>query len=341
MTRLRVGLYENYMLKSIFRIAPRHFVWRGDRFIHEDTGVSVVATRINAGMTAALLAWAMLARTPIAWGNVALIAAVIAVLWGCALLYLRRDERRVAAILALLASLIWTGVVGGLFAMKALWVANPLIDPHLAAIDAAIGFDHRRFLENLAARSWVPWALKIIYLASVPLIFLAGVIHSLRLDLERVNELTLVYAGTLAFTVVISIVTPAIGSFAHYGLEPGLTRLLPPASGVYHLEDFARVRAGAVTVDPYAMNGVVTFPSFHMAMAMIIAMTFRAIPIANVIALGVSALTMVSAIMSGGHFLADLIGGAVVTAAVMLWHQRAAPRARAARCPAGGVVTSD
>jgi hypothetical protein len=316
------------MLISIFKIG--HF-WHFSSFfqnIHSDTGVSVVATRINAGLTAALFAWAVLAGTPIALANVACIASVIAALWGGALLYRCRGERRVAAILALLASLIWTGVVGGLFAMKALWVANPLIDPHLAAVDAAIGFDHRRFLEKLAAHSWVPWALKIIYLASVPLIFLAGMIHSLRLDLERVNELTLVYAGTLAFTVVISIVTPAIGSFAHYDLEPGLTRLLPPSSGVYHLADFARVRAGEVTVDLYAMNGVVTFPSFHMAMAMIIAMTFRTIPIANVVGLGVSALTMVAAIMSGGHFLADLIGGGAVTAAVMLWHQRASARAR-------------
>lgn len=315
------------MLKRVFAIVRSKRTGSWSQSLHKDTGVSVVATRINAGMTAALFAWAVLAQTPIAWANVALIAAVIAVLWGCALLYLCRDERRVAAILALLASLIWTGVVGGLFAMKALWVANPLIDPHLAAIDAAIGFDHRRFLESLAAHSWAPWALKVVYLASVPLIFLAGVIHSLRLDLERVNELTLVYAGTLAFTVVISIVTPAIGSFAHYGLEPELMRLLPPASGVYHLEDFARVRAGAVTIDPYAMNGVVTFPSFHMAMAMIIAMTFRTIPLVNILGLGVSALTMVAAIMSGGHFLADLMGGAVVTAAVMLWHERADTKA--------------
>lgn len=69
---------------------------------------------------------------------------------------------RRGAILALLASLIRTGVVGGLFALTALWVANPPVDTPLAAIDAAIGFDHRRFLASLAARPWVPPAGKLI-----------------------------------------------------------------------------------------------------------------------------------------------------------------------------------
>jgi membrane-associated phospholipid phosphatase len=292
------------------------------RNLHHEIGVSTIATGVNVGLSILLLVMMARSPAPVAWGHFGLVAIGVAVLWIGAAYYRHRQELRVASTLAILASFMWSGFAGFSLAMLALEAGFPLVDRLLATLDRALLFDQERFAWAIASLPGAGATLDVIYMLSVPLIFAAALVHALRADREKLRELSIVYTGSLAATVLISGLTPAIGTFAHYGFPPELTSLLPARAGTYHLEDFARIRAGDFTLDPLAMNGVVTFPSFHMVMAMIIAFTFRSIPIVNIAAVGISALTIVATIIIGGHYVIDLVAGAGVTSAWMLLASR-------------------
>jgi hypothetical protein len=288
------------------------------RNIHKETGVSIVATWINGGLSIALFAAIAIVQVPVASGNMALVAVAIGVLWGGAVHYAGRQERRIASILAFLASFIWTGFTAGLLAMIGASLGSPFIDPQLATFDRMIGFDHRHYVIAITSIGWLPGVLNIIYMQTVPIMILAGFLHALRQDRADLREFTFVYTATLAATIVISFVTPAIGTFAFYGFGEDLTASLPPLTGTYHLEDLARIRAGNYSLDPMAMNGIVTFPSFHMAMSLVMAATFRHVPVIRWIAVIMSVITIMSTIICGGHYIADLVGGAAITWLIMV-----------------------
>lgn len=116
---------------------------------------------------------------------------------------------------------------------------------------------------------------------------------------------------------------PAIGNIAHSGLGWLAGAGLPSGSGIYHLEAVTAYREGTgVLLDIRKLEGVVTFPSFHMIMALAVAYGFRttrwlAWPMA-----GWCALVAVSTVPIGGHYVVDLIGGTALWCACLALARR-------------------
>lgn len=111
---------------------------------------------------------------------------------------------------------------------------------------------------------------------------------------------------------------PALGSTVYHGIEN--TGGLPSGAGNFHLATVGYFRNDASAIfDLSKVDGIVTFPSFHMVMALLIPFALRGTRFMFWIAVLWAFLVTLSTIAIGGHYVIDLLGGAVAWAAAVWW----------------------
>jgi hypothetical protein len=215
-----------------------------------------------------------------------------------------------------LAVVCWGGLVAGMSALAGLRAGAPLIDTTLAHVDAMLGIDVPAGIAWISSHFAVAVLLDIAYISTVPLVFVAVVGLGWSGHYGRMWELGFSFAGSAAVIVLVAAMMPAIGTFTHYRISADTIGGLPPGAGRYFVPIFDAFRSGAVdTVDIRQMSGVVEFPSFHAAMAIMLAYSVRGMRWVSWPAWIWCGVTLVSTIPIGGHYFVDLPGGALVWAA--------------------------
>lgn len=82
------------------------------------------------------------------------------------------------------------------------------------------------------------------------------------------------------------------------------------------MELIGGLRDGSIRVlDLSAMQGIVTFPSYHAALAAIFIWAFRAMPKLTISGAGSAGLTIIATPLGGGHYATDVVAGLVLTIA--------------------------
>jgi PAP2 superfamily len=179
--------------------------------------------------------------------------------------YLRPDVR-IATLMHAVAMFAATATPVSIFYYVALGWNQPLVDAHLAAADRALGLDWVSVYKWVIARPPVQLALSLAYYSLLPqtivLIFALNFLG----ETGRCWEIPwlLLVAGIVA--IPFAIFAPAVGTFGYYHMnekEP----YLPIIEGLH---------SGTLkTLDFKTMQGVVTFPSFHAASAIMLAYAAR------------------------------------------------------------------
>jgi membrane-associated phospholipid phosphatase len=204
------------------------------------------------------------------------------------------------------------GIGACLISLLLLSTNAPLADDRLAAIDLAwFGFDREAWQLGEFSSGWLYAAIVVSYQSFgeqpfliLPLLFLAG-------QDERARTFVLAWAVAIVVTVACTAVTPALG--------------IPPYQ--YEFEDvFHGVRDGSIRLlQPGHLTGVVTFPSFHAAAAILFGWAAAQLRRARLFFLPWNVLMFASALLVGGHYLVDLAAGAVVAIAAILLASRIQP----------------
>jgi membrane-associated phospholipid phosphatase len=179
-----------------------------------------------------------------------------------------------------------------------------LQDELFARLDRILGFDWLALFAFVQADPIVENVLSVCYGSLLPEVFALGVFLAWTWRDERVQELFWIAFLSSLLTSVISWSIPALGAFQQYGM---------PAKEALQLHNLQLLRSGiGLRLALPDMNGIVTFPSYHATLALLMAYVMRG---TGAIFYGVALwnLTMVVAtIPIGGHYLVDLIGGAGV-----------------------------
>jgi membrane-associated phospholipid phosphatase len=261
------------------------------------------------GLWALDLAWA-------AWAGLSVIqlgalGATLAILVANALLYRRvRGGERATELAWSIAMFTLLGTGFTLLSYLGLTLHMPLADPWLARFDAALGFDwtvwqhfvlSHAVLHRLLAFGYgtLPWQLAFTVFA-LPL---SGMF-------ERNREFLLSCAITLGITIVVSALFPAESAWVFHNSK------VEVAPGPLH--DFQAMRADQLTtLNLDLLRGLVTFPSFHTSAAVLLAWAARGTRF-WFLSLVVNALMIASTPSQGGHYLADVIAGALV-AGLAIW----------------------
>ena len=301
-------------------------------------GVSVSAMAICALASAIVTIWVLATPHRADVGAMSSVAAVIgAMLCGVAVYSTWRRDALIASLLSTFTVQIWGAISMGLLALLAVGAGFPLVDPTLAQIDAALGIDHHALLGWLAQYPTLSFILRLFYSSAAPMSLVVMLALAFCRRFDNLRDFGLLWQLTLFASVAISTVTPAIGVYAHLGIAADVVAALPAGSGLYHLDTFDAVRAGQfLDLDPTDIDGVVTFPSFHICMALTIAYALRHLPVVAPIAAIYSAIVAVATVPIGGHYVIDLIAGAAIFAgAVAMIRRHASTRQQAGPAKSG------
>lgn len=211
------------------------------------------------------------------------------------------------------------GLFSALFMYLASATTAPLIDSRLAAIDAAMGFHWPDFLRLLNSSTVLSSVLVFAYQSTGGFIVLLFLFHSFALREERLLEFIALLAITSVFTGALMFLFPAAGAYSWFRPSPETFSNFTADAGMWHHAELMALRSG----QPFEFiatqgTGLVTFPSFHTVLAIILAYSVRGIRFVAPAAVLLSAATILGTIPQGGHHLIDLIvGGAIALAGVL------------------------
>lgn len=268
----------------------------------------------------------------IAPGSAIVAALLIVLLVAAHRRYRRRGERRLALALGGLLSISLAGSAGGVISIVGQAFAFPMIDPWLAAVDGAFGLSSLSTVGVIAQLNGAPEFLGAAYLSSIPLVIISVLALALLNRSDRMWELCAAFGFCMLVATITCVPFPAEGAFSFLQFPAELKAALPAGSGVYHLTALADLReSGVVKLDAADLQGLVTFPSFHTAMAFMTAAAWRDDRWLRWPMLGWNALVVLSTIPIGGHYFVDLAGGALCWMAIYLVCQDRASQSAALR----------
>jgi membrane-associated phospholipid phosphatase len=195
-----------------------------------------------------------------------------------------------------------------------------LQDGRLAQIDQWMGFDWVGFVSFTNNSELASWLLVKAYESAVfvlPAILLWLCISG---QGERLAEFLALACITSIGIAAGMMVLPAAGAYAFYHLSLGSYEHFGAGAGMWHYDLLMALRTGAVSVIDFATpnsNTLVTFPSGHTVLAIIMTYATRGSRWTFVPALAINTMMLVSTIPVGGHHLFDvLVGGLIAASAI-------------------------
>jgi len=189
----------------------------------------------------------------------------------------------------------------------------PLQDANLLAIDRALGLNWTAYLDfvddhpTLAA--WLGYGYTMIRWP----IFAIPVVLAAKGRYVRIEEFTFAFGVALIATTIISALVPAIGVYQQIGLDPATLKNLNPGAYLEQLRDLPPTRDGALRhLELMGLGGIVTFPSFHAASAVLYAWALWPVRWFRPIVVLANAAMLAATPVIGGHYFVDLFAGIAV-----------------------------
>jgi hypothetical protein len=209
-------------------------------------------------------------------------------------------------------------------------LALPFADPQIAALEQALGFDWPSYVAALNEYPAMQHFLALAYHSSGPQIGVVVVVLSATRKLDRLWAFAGMFAMLLGGVIVVAALFPAVGPYAFYGVAAGTERI-ETVGAVWHLQPVEGLRSGAL--QSFALSdirGLVTFPSFHICLALLSAWALASIPIVGPLAIALNVAVGIATISAGGHYLPDVLAGGAVALGVLGCHVARADHADAA-----------
>lgn len=237
---------------------------------------------------------------------------------------LREGAKRVElfAVAMLLFGLLAAAVMAYCYLGTA--AALPLQDALLAQIDRWIGFDWIAFVKFANSSALASWLLVEAYQSTSFMLVGAMLWFCISGQGERLAEFLALACITSIGIAVGMMIFPAAGAFAHYHLPFAAYEHFGAGSGMWHYELLTGLRNGHITEIDFNLpnsNCLVTFPSGHTILAIIITYALRGSWWTLIPACIINGAMLVSTIPHGGHHLVDLIIGGVI-AVCAIWFVR-------------------
>jgi uncharacterized membrane protein YwaF len=192
----------------------------------------------------------------------------------------------------------------------------PLMDAHLLAVDRALGWDFRAYLSFINDRSWLLSALALAYRTIGSPILIIVFILPLAGHYRRAGEFVTAFTVALLATTLISTLVPATGAYDTIGILPSdYPNVVSPAYHDGKIKMLALRDGSLRELDFLHLGGVITFPSFHAAAAILYAWSFWEFRWLRPLNLLVNGAMICATPAGGGHYFIDVLAGIVVASA--------------------------
>jgi membrane-associated phospholipid phosphatase len=264
-----------------------------------------------AGVAAIVLFASAASRFQIVFGSYTAAAGAGVLLLGAAYYYRNhRDDLRLASALESTAQVLVFAAVAAPLSYIAASAALPLQDAVFDAMDRTLGFNWNEVLAFMNRWPGFFLFMRAMYLsltlqmtAVVLLLAFTG-----RLAWLRVYMLAFIFAALL--TIALSALLPAEGAWLHYGLKADQS-VMPSSYTSWPV--FHGLRDGSYRlVMAVGSEGIITFPSLHAALAVILMAAFWPVPIARWVSAVVNSLMLAATPIDGSHYLVDVLAGIAI-----------------------------
>jgi hypothetical protein len=279
----------------------------------------------------------------IAWDTFTAPAVACAALLATSLFYRRwRNDERLVAGLDSTAQVIAFAAVGAPLSYLAASANLPLYDHALDTLDRALGLDWKALLGvmNATPALYAPLRLSYLSLTLQMTTVVLCLAFSGRLMWLRVYTLAFILAALVS--IAVSVVLPAVGAWPYYGLTTADSPFVMPAVSeswpvFYGLRDGSMRALTAI-----GSQGIITFPSLHAALAVILMVALWPVPILRWIGLVLNLGMLAATPIDGSHYFIDVWAGIAVAAFCLIAARalaahalRSAAPVRPAAAPAG------
>lgn len=189
----------------------------------------------------------------------------------------------------------------------------PLADARLISWDAAIGLDWLAVISSLKQQEALLLTLSHAYASLMQQPTALVVLLAVLGYTPRLQQFALAWAITLTVTAVIFPLAPALGGYLHYRLPATDFPFVRVHAAWLHATVLEPLRDGSMTtLGRRALEGIVTFPSFHTAAGVLLAWGFWIVPWVRWPALILNALMIAACPIIGGHYFIDVLAGAAL-----------------------------
>jgi hypothetical protein len=186
----------------------------------------------------------------------------------------------------------------------------PMQDANLARLDQLLGLDWRAYYRFVYER---PALVPYIYIGYAMITWPTlgvPIVLGLTKHYFRLQQFTLACMLTVVATALISSLLPAFGTFYEYGIS---------------------VRDGSLRVlDFKTLGGIITFPSFHAAAAILALWAFWSVWWMRPLALIANGGMLLATPLVGGHYFVDVFAGVALAMLAIAAAQRIGGRSRRA-----------
>jgi membrane-associated phospholipid phosphatase len=243
------------------------------------------------------------------------VSAVFLIAWRARIMF-----PRAARFQCVLEALIVTVVLGlslACLSYAGAAVDLPLRDAEIVWLDRQLGFDWSSVMTSLDHSSLLPKILDGAYATFTAQ--LVGIVFLLAVTM-RMRELDCFFVSFVCASIIaegVSVLVPTLGPMSVLATGAQFANL--PSIGHTTAEITLALRTGALrTIDFAALNGIISFPSLHAAVAILAPYALRwnkllLLPIA-----ALDSVMLVSCVPSGNHYLADVICGAAIAVVAIL-----------------------
>ena len=215
----------------------------------------------------------------------------------------RRRDARIAGLAHWIVAWIAFSIAGAILTYLAANHGAAWSDEMLAGLDRRLGFDWASWFEFVNRHLALKLVLAIAYTSLMPQILLSVIYFAWRGWDDRNRELMANAILALLVTSVVFALFPALG--------PGTA--IPELAKLY-LADLVGLHDGSsMSFDVTRLNGIVAFPSFHTVLGILLTYAHRGGGLVCPVA-ALNAVMLVSIPSEGGHYLIDVVAGAVVAA---------------------------
>ncbi|OJT94940.1 MAG: hypothetical protein BGN82_00160 [Alphaproteobacteria bacterium 65-7] len=244
------------------------------------------------------------------------LAALSLGLLGAGLYYQeRRREPQIAAMLLGAAFLIQFSAAASVLNYMLIPLAGPRIDGLLMAADTALGFDWYRVMLAMADRPRLNLAFFHVYNLVLPEIALVLVALAWSGRTVQTYRFCLALAAAALMAIFFWAAFPSFGAMSLHGFAPGIAaRLTLTVDTQYGQELAALLRDGPGFISPADLRGLIGFPSYHGALALIVTWYGWSLRGLRWPLIALNAAVLVSTPVQGGHHMVDVLAAFPVAA---------------------------
>ena len=203
-------------------------------------------------------------------------------------------------------------MIGAALALLGIRSPVPISDPWLASADNFLPLSAIDIvISSSQLPGWAIWVLKKAYAQTGTCLYVSLVIFFLTDREVLAWRMFLIWGWSFLVIALIAFAAPALGVFSQLTAEQ--VDHLPKGAGRYAMRTFHEFRNAAEPVLSLGrVSGVITFPSFHTACALVLAQAWHGIRIIGPLAKILTGVIIFSCVPMGGHYLIDLAAGAAV-----------------------------